>query len=49
MASLFRTGAVRAREALMQRLKATRESRRDLARQAAAPSEGAGGRCDVSG
>ena len=44
------TAAVRQdREALMQRLKATRESRRDLARQAAAPSEGAGGRCDVSG
>ncbi|MBL6756915.1 MAG: hypothetical protein ISQ11_10935 [Planctomycetes bacterium] len=37
------------REALTQRLKATRESRRDLARQAPDVSEGSGGRCDVSG
>ena len=37
------------REALIQRLKVTRESRRDLARQAPDVSEGSGGRCDVSG
>jgi hypothetical protein len=37
------------REALIQRLKATRESRRDLARQAPDVSEGSGARCDVSG
>lgn len=44
------TAAVRQdRDALLQRLKATRESRRDLARQSPAGSEGAGGRCDVSG
>lgn len=37
------------REALVRRLKVTRESRRDLARQSVAASEGAGNRCDVSG
>lgn|GEM_PF-3589981 len=44
------TAAVRQdREALIQRLKITRESRRDLARQSPDVSEGSGGRCDVSG
>ena len=37
------------RDAMVQRLKVTRESRRDLARQSASVSEGAGNRCDVSG
>ena len=39
----------RDREALMGRLKATRESRRDLKRQSSDASDGAGARCDVSG
>ncbi|MDG1984960.1 MAG: hypothetical protein P8M11_10355 [Planctomycetota bacterium] len=37
------------RDAMVQRLKVTRESRRELARQSASVSEGAGNRCDVSG
>ena len=37
------------RDALLQRLKVTRESRRDLARQVSGAPDGAGNRCDVSG
>ena len=39
----------RDREALMGRLKAARESRRDLKRQSSGASGGAGARCDLSG
>ncbi len=37
------------RDALVRRLKVTRESRRDLARQVGGAPDGAGNRCDVSG
>ena len=43
------TAVKRDRDALVQRLKATRESRRDLKRQSSGDSAAAGVRCDVSG